>query len=240
MSHPNDPINGNGKDTKERVIAAAERLFAERGFAGTSLRGVTSAAGVNLAAVHYHFGTKDALLQAVFDHRIGPVNKQRLQRLDELRRDAPGGVPAIEDILEAFLSPILDLKRDLEGEGLVWSRFIGRVYSEPLEIVEAMVREQFEEVGLRFTEALADALPHLSQREIVERLQFAIGALSHTLIDLHRIGLPEGEPSDAGPAMLRHMIVFLAAAFRAPSAQTATQDSPTAVSPPSPARAIRP
>jgi AcrR family transcriptional regulator len=220
----------SGKDTKERIIAAAERLFAERGFAGTSLRGVTSEAGVNLAAVHYHFGTKDALLQAVFGRRIGPVNRQRLQRLDELQRGAGGDSPEIEDILEAFLSPILDLKRDLEGEGLVWSRFIGRVYSEPLEIVENMIREQFEEVGQRFTGAFSAALPHLSQREIVERLQFAIGALSHTLIDLHRAALPDSEPRDTGPTMLQHMIVFLAAAFRAPSATTRKPPSTTRIS----------
>lgn len=204
-------------DTKDRIIAAAERLFAERGFAGTSLRTVTSEAGVNLAAVHYHFGTKDALLQAVFDRRIGPVNKQRLQRLDELERQAGEEGPALEDILEAFLLPIMDLKRDLEGEGMVWSRFIGRVYSEPLEIVERLILEQFEEVGRRFATALAIALPHLSPGEVVERLQFTIGVMSHTLIDLHRVVLPSDGLQEIGPATVPRMIRFIAAGFRAPS-----------------------
>jgi AcrR family transcriptional regulator len=204
-------------DTKDRIITAAEQLFAERGFAGTSLRGVTSEAGVNLAAVHYHFGTKDALLQAVFDRRIGPVNQQRLARLDELERDAGEGEPALEEILEAFLAPIMGLKRDLEGEGMVWSRFIGRVYSEPLEIVKTMIRDHFEEVGRRFVAALAKALPDLDESEIGERLLFSVGALSHTLIDFHQVITPRDGAVAGGAPTLQHLVTFLAAAFRAPS-----------------------
>ena len=210
-------------DTKDRIISAAERLFAERGYAGTSLRTVTSDAGVNLAAVHYHFGTKDALLHAVFERRIGPVNKQRLQRLDELERLAGDEGPALEDILDAFLLPIMDLKRDLEGEGMVWSRFIGRVYSEPLEVVEKLILEQFEEVGRRFATALANALPHLSPSEVIERLQFTIGVMSHTLIDLHRVVLRADGAPEIGTATIPRMIRFLAAGFRAPSVDDAAE-----------------
>lgn len=204
-------------ETKDRIISAAERLFAERGYAGTSLRTVTSEAGVNLAAVHYHFGTKDALLRAVFDRRVGPVNKQRLQRLDELERQAGADGPELEDILAAFLLPIMDLKRDLEGEGVVWSRFIGRIYSEPVEVVEKLLLDQFEEVGRRFATALADALPQLSTGEVIERLQFTIGVMSHTLIDLHKVVLPPEDRQEIGPATVPRMIRFIAAGFRAPS-----------------------
>ncbi len=203
-----------GIDTKDRIVSAAERLFAERGFAGTSLRTVTTKAGVNLAAIHYHFGTKDALLRAVFERRIGPLNAQRLERLDRLEAE---GSPTLEAVLEAFLSPIMTLKRDLEGEGLVWSRFIGRVYSEPIEVVETMIREQFEVVGQRFVTAFGRCQPDLSELEVVERLQFIIGVMSHSLIDLNRIGLPAAQQG-AGPETLQHMIAFLAAGFRAPSA----------------------
>ncbi len=216
-------------DTKDRIISAAEKLFAERGFAGTSLRGVTSAAGVNLAAVHYHFGTKDALMQAVFDRRIGPVNKQRLERLDQIEAAAGPDGPDLEEILEAFMSPIMELKRDLEGEGMMWSRFIGRVYTEPVEIVETMIRDHFEEVGRRFVAALATALPDLSESEIAERLLFSIGALSHTLIDLHQIVTPSQGAVQAGAPTLQHLVAFLAAAFRAPSAQPAEAHRETTV-----------
>lgn len=216
----------SGADTKERILAAAERLIAERGFAATSLRTVTAAAGVNLAAVHYHFGTKEALLQEVFSRRIKPVNQQRYERLAAL--EASAGPLAVEDVLEAFLAPVIELKRDLEGEGMVWSRFIGRVYAESPEVVEKLLRNQFTEIGRRMVDALGRTLPHLSAQEIFERLQFAIGVMTHTLTDLHRISVPEeflSPPRDA-EEMLHHMVTFLAAAFRAPATRNGVHATP--------------
>jgi AcrR family transcriptional regulator len=218
----------SGNDTKERILAAAERLIADRGFAATSLRTVTAAAGVNLAAVHYHFGTKEALLQEVFSRRIGPVNQQRCERLAALEVASGGRPLAVEAVLEAFLAPLIGLKHDLEGEGMVWSRFIGRVYAESPEVVEKLVRNQFADIGRRIVAALGRALPHLTPQEIFERLQFAIGMMTHTLTDLHRISIPEefrGEPHDAAET-LRHMVIFLAAAFRAPASRNATRLAP--------------
>jgi len=209
----------SGNDTKERILAAAERLIAERGFAATSLRTVTAAAEVNLAAVHYHFGTKEALLQEVFSRRIKPVNQQRYERLAALEAIGGDEAPAVEDVLEAFLAPVIELKRDLEGEGMVWSRFIGRVYAESPEVVEKLLQNQFVDIGRHMVGALSRALPHLTAREIFERLQFTIGMMTHTLTDLHRISVPEefrDDPRDADET-LRHMVTFLAAGFRAPA-----------------------
>ena len=70
-------------DTKQRILDVAERLFATRGFHATSLRAITRAAEVNLAAVNYHFGSKDALLEAVMLRRLGPLNEIRQARLDQ-------------------------------------------------------------------------------------------------------------------------------------------------------------
>lgn len=216
-----------GNDTKERILAAAERLIAERGFAATSLRTVTAVAGVNLAAVHYHFGTKEALLQEVFRRRIAPVNEQRYERLAALEA-ARDGALSVEDVLEAFLAPVVGLKHDLEGEGVVWSRFIGRVYAESPDVVEKLVSNQFADIGRRVVAALSRALPHLTAVEIFERLQFAIGMMTHTLTDLHRISMPEefrGEQRDAEET-LNHMVTFLAAAFRAPATRSAVEPLP--------------
>jgi len=217
-----------GIETKERILVAAERLIADRGFAATSLRTVTAAAGVNLAAVHYHFGTKEALLQEVFSRRIGPLNQQRFERLAALEAATHGGPLSVEEILDAFLAPIIALKHDLEGEGRVWSRFIGRVYAESPEVVEKLLRNQFTEIGRRMVDALGRTLPHLSAQEIFERLQFAIGVMTHTLTDLHRISVPEeflSPPRDA-EEMLHHMVTFLAAAFRAPATRNGVHATP--------------
>jgi AcrR family transcriptional regulator len=205
-------------DTKERILDAAERLFAERGFAGTSLRAVTKQAGVNLAAIHYHFGAKETLLREVFARRAAPLNQERLRRLDELEKKAQGRAVSMESILDAFLRPVMDLQRDLAANSDVWGRLIGRVYSEPADLVEAVLKDQFVEVSRRFMEALARSLPELPALEIHHRMQFVIGTLTHSLTGLHRMaGLPEfgGEEINADDA-LDSMLAFLTAGFRAP------------------------
>src|SRR5437867_6100600 len=93
--------------SKERILDVAERLFAERGFAATSLRNITAEAAVNLAAVHYHFGSKDELIEAVFARRLGPLNRERLRLLEACRAAAGGGSPSVEELLEALIAPAL-------------------------------------------------------------------------------------------------------------------------------------
>jgi AcrR family transcriptional regulator len=205
-------------DTKERILDAAERLFAERGFAGTSLRSVTKAAGVNLAAIHYHFGAKETLLHQVFARRAAPMNQERLRRLDEMEKTAQGRSLRVEEILDAFLRPVMHLQRDLAAEGEVWGRLIGRVYSEPIDLVEAVLKDQFFEVGRRFTEALIRALPDVPAAEIHRRMQFVIGVLTHSLTGLHRMaGLREfGSESVDAESSFESMLAFLTAGFQAP------------------------
>src|SRR5689334_6672408 len=96
-------------DTKASILDTAERLFAERGYASTSLRTITSAAGVNLAAIHYHFRSKEALLEAVVSRRADAVNSRRLEILDQLRKDAGGRPLPLEQIFEAFLGPAFEM-----------------------------------------------------------------------------------------------------------------------------------
>jgi len=205
-------------ETKERILDAAERLFAERGFAGTSLRSVTKEAGVNLAAIHYHFGAKEALLREVFARRATPVNQERLRQLDELEKAARGKPVELKSILDAFLRPVMHLQRDLAAEGDVWGRLIGRVYSEPVDLVEAVLKDQFVEVSRRFTEALSRTLPSMPALEVQRRMQFVLGVLTHSLTGLHRVALlPELSDGDIDPDdSLASMLAFLTAGFRAP------------------------
>src|SRR5258705_11177243 len=89
-------------DTKHRILDSAERLFAEYGFAGVSLRAIIADAKVNLAAIHYHYHSKEALFDAVILRRLEPINRERLELLDALERT---GKPTLEQILEAFFAP---------------------------------------------------------------------------------------------------------------------------------------
>jgi AcrR family transcriptional regulator len=200
-------------DTKERILDAAERLFAAHGFAGTSLRAITREAGVNLAAVHYHYGTKKDLLRAVLSRIVVPVNRERLEMLE--RAEAREDLPTVEGILEAYLAPGLRAVQDLGERGIVITRFLGRSYTEPTELVQALVREQFEDVGQRFTEALGRALPNLPEAELYWRFKLVVGVMTHIQADAGRSDAYAEDLSDVD-GTVRRLVAFLAAGLRAP------------------------
>src|SRR5215469_6172712 len=112
-------------DTKARILDAAEKLFGQKGFEATSLRDITAEAQVNLAAVNYHFQSKDSLIDAVIARRIEPVNRRRLEMLGEAGPD-----PTIEQILTAFLAPVFEM----HVESVV--PLLGRAMAEPHQFVE--------------------------------------------------------------------------------------------------------
>jgi len=202
-------------DTKEQILDAAERLFSAHGFAGTSLRSVTKEAGVNLAAVHYHFGTKDDLLRAVLSRIVIPVNRERLEMLGQVEAAAGGEPPSLEGILEAFIAPDLRLIRDLGERGVIITRFLGRSYTEPAEMVQALIREQYEELGQRFMEVTARALPDVPQAELYWRFKLVVGVLTYILADTDRTGGYAEDLSDVD-GTVRRLVAFLAPGLRAP------------------------
>jgi AcrR family transcriptional regulator len=203
-------------DTKERILDAAERLFESHGFAGTSLRAITSRAGANVAAVHYHFGSREALLRAVLARRIEPINRARLTRLATLEARAE---TTLEEILEAFLAPALE-GFDADAS---YARLPGLILQEPAEQARALVEELFGEVARRFHAALARRLPHLESGEVLERLRFAVGVLVHHLAGIDPLLFDQGRPVGRARRrrLLADMVAFLAAGFRAPSAHGA-------------------
>jgi AcrR family transcriptional regulator len=205
------------KDTKERILDAAERLFAAHGFAGTSLRAVTKEAGVNLAAVHYHFGTKEDLLRAVLSRIVIPVNRERLEMLEQVEAAAGSDPPSLEGILEAFIAPDLRLIRDLGERGVIIARFLGRSYTEPAEMVQALSREHYEDLGQRFMEAFARALPEVPQSELYFRFKLVLGVLTYFLADNDLTAGYAADLSDVEGTVGR-LVAFLAAGLRAPVA----------------------
>ncbi len=164
-------------DTKTKILDAAERLFAGQGLGVTSLRQITAEAGVNLAAVNYHFRSKEELAGAVLERRLRPVNQKRLEMLDALEAQPHKGALPLEPLLEAFFRPALELNRDREHS---FQPLIGRIYGEP-GAVRKLFFEMMSEVSVRFSNALVQALPDLPRDELVWRLHFAVGALAHTM-----------------------------------------------------------
>lgn len=219
MARPAKALNS---DTKERILAAAEKLFAEDGFARTSLRGITVEAGVNVAAVHYHFGSKEALLEALFTRRAAPINAERLARLCDLEASAPDGAPPLEDVIAAFITPSFRLLAELDPAGPPPAQLIGRFFSEPEEIVQRLMREQFSDVGERFLTTFARVLPEVPAREIAWRFEFMLAVLTHLLAGMHLIDVIPGATVGVADQSetIEHAVQFLAAGFRAPVENT--------------------
>lgn len=209
--------------TRDRILDAAENLFADKGFGATSLRAITSLAGVNVAAVNYHFGTKDALIQAVFHRLLDPVNRDRLELLN--RVETHRADPDLESVVRAFLVPPWQLMQS-SARGRVVVRLFGRLYTEATPAVRQGVLGQFTEVVRRFVEALQRALPHLSEPEVVCRFHFMVGAMLHTMSGWQLLRddemAPECDPLEP-PAMMDRLVGFVTAGFQgpAPSGETA-------------------
>jgi AcrR family transcriptional regulator len=204
-------------DTKDQILDAAERLFAVHGIDAVSLRTITHEAGVNLAAVNYHFGSKEMLVTQVFMRRIGEVNRERLRLLTEYEQRAGEGPLVVEEVLNAFMRPAIYLSRDAEHGDMVM-QLCGRVYTESQEYMDSVVEDLFREVVQRFGVAFQRALPDLPFREISWRAHFAVGTMVHTIRDgskLVRLSKGLCDPSDA-ERVIERMVQFAAAGMRAP------------------------
>ncbi len=163
-------------DTKTRILDTAEVLFAERGYSATSLRDITAEAGVNLAAVNYHFGSKEALLAAVFERRVVPVNDERLRLLDLVEAEAGKGPLDAEPVVRACLVPAFQTGAESGLPEPKFMQLVGRMHSETNEQFRKAFFSLFAEVAQRFTAALARALPEVAPEEVTWRLHFLIGS----------------------------------------------------------------
>lgn len=211
-------------ETKDRIVLAAESLFMEQGYAATTLRAITEQAGVNLAAVNYHFGSKEALIRDVFDRRLGPVNQARLDHLERLEAEAAGRRLQVEEVLEAMIAPALHWSRDPSRRGGDFLRLLGRALSEPADTMKRILPMHYRRVVLRFKDAFARSLPHIPEPELVWRMHFTFGAMAYAMGGndaLQLIATCEAEGADDAEAIMRRLVPFLAAGLDAPLANPA-------------------
>ncbi|MDH3744532.1 MAG: TetR family transcriptional regulator, partial [Acidobacteriota bacterium] len=164
---------------RDRLLDAAERLFAEHGAHRASLRAITQEADANLAAVNYHFGSKEGLLREVLSRRLRPLNRERLNALKRAAATAHPEAARVEDVVRAFVAPVLSMVQRERG-GHCFARLVTRLFSEPDPIMRRLVLAEFDEVIPRFTSALGLALPDLPREEIYWRFSFMVGAMTHT------------------------------------------------------------
>lgn len=165
-------------DTKNRIMDAAERLYVDSGADGMSLRSVTRLAGVNTAAVNYHFGSKERLVRAVLERRLDPLNEERLRLLSACEARFPGSTITCEHVLAALFVPAVRQARRAGEQAFLRIRFLGRAYSDSSPLTVALMKERYDESATRFLDAFARALPTLSRADLKLRLSFVLKAVS--------------------------------------------------------------
>lgn len=202
--------------TRERILDEAEKLFAERGFYGVSIRDVTGAAEVDVALVSYHFGSKQGLLDAVLLRRAADLNDERLALLDAVLATGTRRPPRLEDIIDAFTRPLLD--RSTRGS-VGWKSYfalVAEINNSP-EFGGVMMTRYFDPVVQRFIEAIRRALPDCDARDIYWAYHFLSGALTLTFAETGRIDKLSGgicRSSDLASVHER-LVPYCAAGFRA-------------------------
>lgn len=205
--------------TKLAILNATERLVAAHGFEATSLRAITTAARVNLAAVNYHFSTKDALIVAMLNRRIKPLNDARLALLDRFEAEAGAKPVPVEKIMEALFRPVLEaIARPSKG-GRCFLRLLALCLAEPGDYLKPLVQEEFAEKNRRFHRALRRSLPALSEVEAHWRLHLAHGAFFHVVAHSQVLELSSGGRCRLSnvEAVLERIVNFCAAGLRSPA-----------------------
>ena len=212
-------------DTRERILDAAERLFMAYGHDGTSMRQITGEAAVNLAAVNYHFGSKEALIQEVFRRRLDWLNEERMRVLDRLEAEAGGQPVKPSLIVDAFFGTLLRMADDEARGGMTFLRLLGRTLTEPSEFIRAFLAHEYKAVMDRFKEALFRALPDVPKAEIVWRFHFMLGATSYAIAGTDALRLvtdwqiEEEDSIDRLDRLVPRLMSFLIGGLRAPLPQ---------------------
>jgi AcrR family transcriptional regulator len=209
---PKEP--GQPPDTRERVLDVAEQLFSERGLDAVSVRDITSAAGANLGAINYHFGSKDELIRAVLERRISPVTQERFRRLDEVETEAGNSPPTLEAVLEAMFRGQVEQAMDSARGGTRFGKLMARCFMDPHPVVEQVLHEHFGPLAKRCDALLGRVMPDLDPQDIFWRMHLTIGALHHSLLMLdHKHPSGRSMRMDA-ESFLQKFVAYAAAGFR--------------------------
>lgn len=206
-------------DTKQRILDAAERLFAAQGYHNTSLRTITTEAGANLAAVNYHFGSKETLLEEVFKRRLIPLNAIRREELERVRDRAlaEGQRPAAADVLRAFVGPTVRFCCQEPGAEH-FSTLVGRAIAEPDTTIRGVFIQHIMPIFNLLFEVLCAALPELDRDTVFWRLQFALGSTTHMMRLISKLELlPAGIDRDVDiESLLEELMRFITAGVGQP------------------------
>lgn len=222
-SLPEAPAAKPRDSTRSKIVMAALRVFATRGFEAASLKEITTASETNVAAIHYHFGSKESLIREVLQTVADPINRLRMEMLE---RQPTGSSRTLEHVLEALLAPPIRLSADTTGDGRLLTRLILQARALPSEFTNTALVQQYDSMALRFVQALREVEPGLNEADAFWRYAFAIGAMHYIVADSdaanHRLNRLSGGlcDTDDPEAILRQLMAFVVAGMRARPAST--------------------
>ena len=166
---------------KRKLLDAAERLFAERGMDAVSIRDVTDVAKANVAAVNYHFGSREAMMSWVMARVVGPIHEERLARLDGLERKWSGKAVPLEEIIDAIAGPVVGQASKSGLSESLFFKLVGRIFAQRADGLPQEIEAQLVHEDDRFKRAVAKALPTVAEDELAWRMHFMCGGLIHLL-----------------------------------------------------------
>lgn len=207
-------------ETVDRILDAAELLFAEKGFSETSLRMITSKANVNLAAVNYHFGSKNDLIQAVFSRFLGPLSQLMEQGLKEKNWGVEGNLPNLEEIVTLYVQSLLKIPTSQENGVTIFMRLLGLAYTQSQGHLRKYLEQQYARTFRIFMTLVKQSTPDLSTEERFWRIQFTMGALAFTMSSIQPLTdiLENKSGSKADPEkVVNYLIPFLLAGLKTPA-----------------------
>jgi AcrR family transcriptional regulator len=203
--------------TRDRILRTGERLFAEHGFNGVSVRELAAAAQVNIASIGYHFGNKEGLLSEVYRRHCEPMIAERLRGLGGARQLR--GQARIAAIIDAFIRPALQQVETEDGETFIRLRAV--LSGENSALLEKLVAENFDQSSTAFVEELCASLPHLSRTDVCWRFHFLLGTIYYSAAGPYRIAAFSNgrcDPSDT-EAVIKELVPFMSRAFQAPASK---------------------
>lgn len=214
-------VGGKERDVRQRILNGALTIFASKGAEITTIREITEATGVNIAAVNYYFGSKEGLLKEVLSTVFDPLNIARSRLLDSLEQTYRDSVPPIEGVLDALLRPLVFSQRGSDG-GRIAVRLLQQLRAAPQAVVSTLVADKFDHIAERFFNNFSRATVGLSRADIILRYEFARGAAMHVLVDADpksgRLALLSHGlcNTDDDEEILAHLVRFTASGFTAP------------------------
>jgi AcrR family transcriptional regulator len=212
--------------TKDKILDTAEKLFVDNGFTATSLRAIIKEAGVNTAAIHYHFGSKEGLIEAVFGRWADKMNNERLEMLAEVERHCGDGPLGLEPVLRAFLFPVI--RRHVGGTRRTRGipQLMAHAFTEPDPFLKKVIHDTFDKIFTQFENAIARALPGLNREEIVWRIHMMVGTMVFTVLlpKVHHQKKMKFEWSDDPDLVTDRLVRFVAAGMREPMPEAAGKE----------------